>query len=48
VNKGGKSIAAVTFTEPGQFTATVFFNDDYLVERVESKAPTRCWAWCRP
>jgi glyoxylase-like metal-dependent hydrolase (beta-lactamase superfamily II) len=39
VSKGGKSVAAVTFTEPGQFTATVFFNDDYLVERVESKAP---------
>ena len=39
VRKGGKSVAAVTFTEPGQFSATVFFNDDYLVERVESKAP---------
>ena len=36
--RDGKSLAAVTFTEPGQFVATVFFNDDYLVERVESRA----------
>ena len=39
VTKDGKSLAAVTFTEPGQFVATVYFNDDYLVERVESRAP---------
>jgi hypothetical protein len=33
------NLAAVTFTEPGQFVATVYFNGDYLVERVESRAP---------
>ena len=38
-NKGGKSVAAVSFTEPGQFSATVYFDDHYLVERVESRAP---------
>jgi len=37
--KGGKSLAAVSFTEPGKFTATAFINDDYLVERVESRIP---------
>jgi glyoxylase-like metal-dependent hydrolase (beta-lactamase superfamily II) len=37
--RDGKSLAAVTFSEPGQFVATVFFNDEYLVERVESRAP---------
>ena len=36
---GGKSIAAASFTEPGKFAATVFINEDYLVERVESRAP---------
>jgi glyoxylase-like metal-dependent hydrolase (beta-lactamase superfamily II) len=36
---GGKSIAAVTFTEPGRFQATAFINDNYLVERVESRLP---------
>lgn len=35
----GKSIAAVTFTEPGRFQATAFINEDYLVERVESRLP---------
>jgi glyoxylase-like metal-dependent hydrolase (beta-lactamase superfamily II) len=38
-DKGGKSLAAVSFTEPGRFVATVYINDDYLVERVESRAP---------
>ena len=37
--KGGKSLAAVSFTEPGKFAATVFINDDYIVERVESRHP---------
>jgi len=37
--KDGKSLAAVSFTEPGKFTATAFINDDYLVERVESRIP---------
>lgn len=36
---GGKSMAAVTFTEPGRFQATAFINDNYLVERVESRLP---------
>jgi glyoxylase-like metal-dependent hydrolase (beta-lactamase superfamily II) len=39
VAQPGKSPAAVSFTEPGRFVATVFFNADYLVERVESRAP---------
>ena len=38
-NVGGKSLAAVSFTEPGRFSATAFFNSDYLVERVESRQP---------
>src|SRR6266850_3517795 len=37
--EGGKSIAAASFTEPGKFTATAFINEDYLVERVESRLP---------
>jgi glyoxylase-like metal-dependent hydrolase (beta-lactamase superfamily II) len=37
--QGGKSLAAVSFTEPGKFAATVYINDDYLVERVESRLP---------
>ena len=36
---GGKSLAAVTFTEPGKLTATAFINEDYLLERIESRAP---------
>jgi glyoxylase-like metal-dependent hydrolase (beta-lactamase superfamily II) len=35
----GKSIAAVSFKQPGRFTATAYINEDYLVERVESRAP---------
>ena len=31
--------SSVTFTEPDRLIATVFFNADYLVERVESRAP---------
>ena len=37
--KGAKGPAAVTFTESGRFVATVFFNADFLVERVESRIP---------
>jgi glyoxylase-like metal-dependent hydrolase (beta-lactamase superfamily II) len=39
VPANGKSLAAVSFTEPGKFAATAFINDDYLVERVESRLP---------
>ncbi len=38
-DKDGKSLAAVSFTEPGRFVATVYINGDYLVDRVESRAP---------
>ncbi len=37
--KGGKSLAAVSFTDPGRFAAVAYINDDFLVERVESRAP---------
>jgi glyoxylase-like metal-dependent hydrolase (beta-lactamase superfamily II) len=37
--RAGKTLAAVAFTEPGKFAATAFLNDDYLVERVESRVP---------
>lgn len=37
--KGGKSIAAVTFTEPGRFVATAFIDESGLVERIESRFP---------
>ena len=36
---GGKSLAAVSFTEPGRFTATAYINSDYLVERIDSRVP---------
>jgi len=39
VTKDGGSLAAVSFTQPGRFAATAFVNDDYLVERVESRLP---------
>ena len=35
--RGGKSVAAVSFVEPGGFKATVYINDKFLVERVESR-----------
>ena len=35
----GKSLAAVSFTQPGRFAATAFINEDYLVERIESRLP---------
>ncbi len=37
--KDGRSLAAVSFTDPGKFAATAFLNDDGLVERVESRLP---------
>ncbi len=37
--KNGKSLAAVSFTEPGRFVATAFINESGLVERVESRFP---------
>ena len=37
--KDGKSLAAVSFVEPGRLVATAFINEDYLVERVESRLP---------
>jgi len=37
--KGSKSLAAVSFTEPGRFAATAYINEDYLVEKIESRAP---------
>ena len=37
--KAGKSLAAVSFSEPGFFSAIAFLNADYLVERVESRLP---------
>jgi glyoxylase-like metal-dependent hydrolase (beta-lactamase superfamily II) len=35
----GRQLAAVSFTEPGQYSATLYINGDYLVERVESRMP---------
>jgi glyoxylase-like metal-dependent hydrolase (beta-lactamase superfamily II) len=37
---GGKELAAVSFTEPGRFTATAYLNNEYLVERIESRFPS--------
>ena len=34
-----KSPTVVSFAEPGRFSATVYFSPDFLVERVESRAP---------
>lgn len=36
---GGREFAAVSFTDPGRFSATAFINEDYLVERIESRMP---------
>lgn len=36
---GGRELAAVSFTEPGRFSATAYLNADDLVERVESRLP---------
>jgi glyoxylase-like metal-dependent hydrolase (beta-lactamase superfamily II) len=37
--KDGKSVAVVSFTDPGKLSATAYLNDDFLVERVESRLP---------
>ncbi len=37
--QGGRSLAAVSFTEPGRFKATAYINEKYLVEKVESRLP---------
>ncbi|MGH7186551.1 MAG: MBL fold metallo-hydrolase, partial [Pseudomonadota bacterium] len=36
---GGKEMALVSFTEQSRFSATAYINEDYLVERVESRMP---------
>ncbi len=36
---GGKSLAAVSFSDSGRFNATAYIDKDYLVERVESRFP---------
>jgi glyoxylase-like metal-dependent hydrolase (beta-lactamase superfamily II) len=36
---GGREYAVVSFTDPGRYSATAFINEDYLVERVESRMP---------
>ncbi len=38
-DEGGKALTAISFTQPGMFTATAFINADNLVERVESVQP---------
>ena len=35
----GKQVTAVSFTEPGKFSATLYLSGDYLLERVESRMP---------
>lgn len=37
--KGAASLATLSFTEPGRFSAKVFLDDKFMVERVESRAP---------
>jgi len=39
VERGGKPMAAVSFSQPGVFSAVAYLNDQFLVERVESRAP---------
>jgi glyoxylase-like metal-dependent hydrolase (beta-lactamase superfamily II) len=37
--KAGKTVSVVKFTEPGRFVATAFFDESYLLQRVESRLP---------
>ena len=37
--QGGKEVAAVSFTEPGRFSATALIDENYLVQRVEARVP---------
>jgi glyoxylase-like metal-dependent hydrolase (beta-lactamase superfamily II) len=39
VNRDGKPLAAVSFTQPGAFSAVAYVNADNLIERVESRVP---------
>lgn len=39
VVSNGRELAAVSFAEKGVMRATVFFNDHYLVERIDSRMP---------
>ena len=36
---GGRSLGTLTFSGPGAFSVKAYFNDDYLLERVESILP---------
>jgi len=38
-SRGGKSLAAVSFTVPGRLKATAYFNHSFVLERVESRLP---------
>ncbi len=38
-SEGGKTVQAVSFTEPGRFTATVLIGANNLVERIDSRRP---------
>jgi glyoxylase-like metal-dependent hydrolase (beta-lactamase superfamily II) len=38
-SEAGKPIAAVKFTEPGRFVATAFFDESFILQRVESRLP---------
>ena len=39
--QGGRSLAAVSFAEPGRFKATAYINEKFLVEKVESRLPAQ-------
>src|SRR6185503_15966509 len=38
-SEDGKEIAAVSFTEPGRFSATALIDENYLVQSVEARVP---------
>ena len=38
-SEGGKTLQAVSFAEPGRFTATLLIGSNNLVERIESRRP---------
>jgi glyoxylase-like metal-dependent hydrolase (beta-lactamase superfamily II) len=38
-DEGGRRVTAVSFTEPGRFSATAWINAEGLVERVDSRQP---------
>ena len=39
--QGGRSLAAVSFAEPGRFKAIAYINEKFLVEKVESRLPAQ-------